>query len=292
MYLEEEYRKNPQMREDVQKHAAGNTGPTVNTLIPELTVAPPRNDTETGSKADSPVEVAEESQQSESPENETSNDRGNSSKSVKSMAGGGTSENEVESRRPTDKNAFHETAESTLESGSRVEIGKKEPAESDINQNERVIGKKSEVSNDDRSTDTTVLTSGTSPRSSIDTTAPENSKKSFKQVRRTFFSPDALRAKKSTKKQKVKTIVLTEEDFATVKGGKITDDDFWEFEEDAEERESPVGIPISELYFKPRVEIADLDRVTQDEFCPLKPEDEESCGEAVPWLLSSENDSV
>ncbi|XP_017887816.1 uncharacterized protein LOC108629571 [Ceratina calcarata] len=61
-------------------------------------------------------------------------------------------------------------------------------------------------------------------------------------------------------------------------------DDFWEFEEDADEKkESREGILISELPFKPKLDLGDLERVNKDEYCPLSLEDEEPCEKLYKW---------
>lgn len=61
-------------------------------------------------------------------------------------------------------------------------------------------------------------------------------------------------------------------------------DDFWEFEEDADARkESREGILISELPFKPKLDLADLERVSKDEYCPLSLDDEEPCEKLYKW---------
>ncbi|KAK2575683.1 hypothetical protein KPH14_012074 [Odynerus spinipes] len=88
-------------------------------------------------------------------------------------------------------------------------------------------------------------------------------------------------APKRGRKRRVKTITLKEEDFMSVKKRRDAierDEDFWEFEEDEEE-----GIPISELPYKPKLNIGRLERITPDEYCPLTLEDELSCGETTKW---------
>lgn len=82
-------------------------------------------------------------------------------------------------------------------------------------------------------------------------------------------------------KKRVKTITFKEEDFLSVKkrrGMIERDEDFWEFDEDQEE-----GIPISQLPYKPRLDVGRLERITADEYCPLTLEDELSCGETTEW---------
>ncbi|XP_047357836.1 myb-like protein X [Vespa velutina] len=96
------------------------------------------------------------------------------------------------------------------------------------------------------------------------------------------------KTKKQTKKR-VKTITLNEEDFLSVKNRRGTigrDEDFWEFEEDEEKQkieDEEVGILISDLPFKPKLDIGRLERITPDEYCPLTLDDELSCRETTKW---------
>lgn len=92
------------------------------------------------------------------------------------------------------------------------------------------------------------------------------------------------RSREKPKKRRVNTIVLTDADFASVKIRKDADDDFSEFEEEEGQKvRAEEGILVSELPFKPKADIGDLDRVTAEEFCPLTLEDEASCGETTTW---------
>lgn len=91
-------------------------------------------------------------------------------------------------------------------------------------------------------------------------------------------------SRQSSRKRRVNTIVLTDADFIAM---RTSDDDFSEFEEEEKNREDrrvfKEGILVSELPFKPKADIGDLARVTAEEFCPLTPEDEASCGETATW---------
>ncbi|XP_063990225.1 uncharacterized protein LOC135169294 [Diachasmimorpha longicaudata] len=86
---------------------------------------------------------------------------------------------------------------------------------------------------------------------------------------------------RKSKRKKVKTITLTVEDFEEVKKRMDTDEyDFTEFED---EEQLPEGIPVSKLGFKPKADIGNLDRVTEDEFCPISLEYEGDCSEIKTW---------
>lgn len=88
-------------------------------------------------------------------------------------------------------------------------------------------------------------------------------------------------SRKMPRYRRVNTLLLTDADFAAA---RIGDDDFSEFEE--EEKDQGIrkeGLLVSELPFKPKADIAGLDRVTAEEFCPLTLEDETSCGESTTW---------
>ncbi|XP_051168111.1 uncharacterized protein LOC127285928 [Leptopilina boulardi] len=97
--------------------------------------------------------------------------------------------------------------------------------------------------------------------------------------------------KRESKKRKYTPITFTENDFKFAKKSvKIDDDendDFSEFDLDEEitkiESEHREGILVSELPFKPRFDIGDLEIVTADEFCPLTLEDEATCGITSKW---------
>ena len=86
-----------------------------------------------------------------------------------------------------------------------------------------------------------------------------------------------------SKKRKFKTITLTDADFKSAK--KLEDDDdFSEFDLDEETLKKPrEGVLVSELPFKPRADIGELETVTSDEFCPLTLEDETTCGIPSKW---------
>lgn len=84
------------------------------------------------------------------------------------------------------------------------------------------------------------------------------------------------------KKRRINTIVLNV-DFTGAKIRSDADDDFSEFGEEESQRIREEGILVSDLPFKPKADIGNLDRVTAEEFCPLTLEDEASCGETTTW---------
>ncbi|XP_033335834.1 uncharacterized protein LOC117226014 [Megalopta genalis] len=239
-YLEEEYRKNPRMRSDLQTASVGKDDPA--TVMPETTVAPSREILEACESAVCPVEIA-------------GNDTG------REEVTGGTSENEAESGS-TDKNAYlGTTAESQLESRKSFEADQ----ESRLGVNRDDHDLQHGELNDDR-------------RSSPSPVKKKRSKTNTKSV----TPRDIARGPATPKKQTVKTITLTERDFDSVVD--TSNDDFWEFEEDADERGPIEGILVSQLPFKPKIDgIGYLERVTADEYCPLTLEDEPNCGDTVKW---------
>ncbi|XP_046744772.1 uncharacterized protein LOC124410440 [Diprion similis] len=87
-------------------------------------------------------------------------------------------------------------------------------------------------------------------------------------------------------KKRLKTITLTEKDFASARV-KVTPKDFAEFDtnENAVERieDESHGVLVSKLPFKPKADIGELRRVSEEEFCPLTLEDEVSCQETKTW---------
>lgn len=87
-------------------------------------------------------------------------------------------------------------------------------------------------------------------------------------------------------KKKLKTITLTEKDFASTRI-KVSPQDFAEFDvdEDAVQdvEDESASVLISELPFKPKADIGDLRKVSPEEFCPITLEEEFSCDETETW---------
>ncbi|KAG7213092.1 hypothetical protein KM043_002419 [Ampulex compressa] len=224
-YLEEEYRKNPRMRSDVQGTTAGKADPGA-----KMAAAPESSDY---CRPDvCPIEAAENQSHLEE---------------ELEVAGGSREGQDTGAAGAIDKNAFLETAS---ESGPE---GRRSP-ENETREEAREEGGGKE----DPGRETT---------------------------RRRAASPGGRPAKdkRPTKRRKVKTITLTERDFAMARKSQASDDDFWEFDEEGEEGERPEGVLVSELPFKPKADIGNLERVTQEEFCPLTLEEEASCGETYKW---------
>lgn len=251
-YLEEEYRKHPRMKSDLQATAAVGKGDPVATVKEaEPTVALSREILETcDSIGDGcPVETAA---------NDSAASQGR--EPAREEVTGGTSENEAASSGSTDKNAFlGTTAESKLENRKSSDNDQESLAEihrsgdHDLRQTRFA----------DRRSSAKKRKGKTNARSATPRDIPP-------------------RAAETPKKRTVKTITLTERDFISARD--TSNDDFWEFEEDADQREPLEGILVSQLPFSPRIDgIGDLERVTADEYCPLTLEDETSCGETVKW---------
>lgn len=252
-YLEEEYRKNPRMRSDVQVDSVDKTNSAVTTPHPDPTVEPSREILEAVETIARAVEAAE---------NDSVETNG------EPQVTGGTSENEAAAGGSTDKNAFLGTvAESELERRKSTE--NEQDSRQPINHDDRDLERRE---NDDRHRSVSRVSKSTVKRIKYD--------------RKLAMSRDILREKQLPKRRNVKTITFSEKDFKSVIGNHVSNDDFWEFEEDADEKEPLEGILVSELPFKPRADIGDLDRVTADEYCPLSLEDEASCDETFKWPWS------
>nr|XP_033188183.1 uncharacterized protein LOC117155848 [Bombus vancouverensis nearcticus] len=249
-YLEEEYRKNPRMRSDVQADSVDKTNSKVTTPHPDPPVEPSREILEAVETIARAVEAAE---------NDSVETNG------EPQVTGGTSENEAAAGGSTDKNAFLGTvAESELERRKSTE--NEQDSRQPINHDDRDLERRE---NDDRHRSVSRVSKSTVKRIKYD--------------RKLAMSRDILRKKQLPKRRNVKTITFSEKDFKSVIGNHVSNDDFWEFEEDADEKEPLEGILVSELPFKPRADIGDLDRVTADEYCPLSLEDEASCDETFKW---------
>lgn len=249
-YLEEEYRKNPRMKSDLTADSAGSVAPVSTTPRPAATVPPPQEIPE-GSASDDAVEAAE-------------NDSASIAAKEKEEVTGGSSENE-DAWGTTDKNAFLGTAaesglesrkspESELESRRPINHGDRDPEEESHGDGHRSVASGSK-----------------SPARRI------------KLDKKSTAPRDILRGHLLPRAGTLKTIIFTEKDYKQIKKNDFSKDDFWEFEEDALEKEPSEGILVSELPFKPRLDIGDLERVTADEYCPLTLEDEASCEETVKW---------
>lgn len=182
-----------------------------------------------------------------------------SSVPLKETVAGGTGENAADTVvGATDKNAFPENAF---------------PGQSELE------SRKSSNGNEDRRP-SAVDENGDRERDEIEK-FPASSSRRIGKKRLSETSKEISREK--PKKRRVKTVVLTDADFASARIRNEADDDFSEFEEEEDRKVREEGILVSDLPFKPKADIGDLDRVNAEEFCPLTLEDEASCGEITTW---------
>jgi len=264
VYLQEEYRKYPRMRADVESVEAVDKGFAVPSGLPaesslSITESPDPD-------AVRPVDIADTCQRTTA-----------LNVKPKVAVAGGTSENTVAvGAGSTDKNAFPENAAQPalesrkLPSGSDAYDEERRPGviHQDGDREERAVGG-SEIGDG-------VLAS--SPR------RPEKPRRCLGKRGLSSASKEAPRdmSRRKLRKRRVNTIVLTDVDFVDARAD--SDDDFSEFEEEeGGEKILKEGILISELPYKPKADIGGLDRVTAEEFCPLTLEDETSCGETTTW---------
>ncbi|CAL7933839.1 unnamed protein product [Xylocopa violacea] len=246
-YLEEEYRKNPRMKSDARANTVDNVGRVPTTPRPETTLEPLRDLLEAERAVTCAVEAAD---------NDAARLDG------EPRVTGGTSENEA-AGGPIDKNAFLGTAvESGLESGESSENGQN--SRPSVNQDDRDLERQ-----------------GDNDRHRSAYAVSKNSRKRIK-YRRKPVPTDAARDDTLSNERNVKVTTLTDRSFKS-EVRVSDDDDFWEFEEEADGKEPVEGILVSKLPFKPRTDIGDLERVTADEYCPLSLEDEASCDEVFKW---------
>lgn len=252
-YLEEEYRKNPRMKTDVQANSADKIDSVPTRPRPETTVEPQRGISEPDRAYTKAVEAVENDTVTAVESNEIS------------PVTGGTSENEAAAWGSTDKNAFHGSG---VESGpeSRKLSAKEQDSQPPINHVDRDLERQE---NHD-------LHRSVSPLSKA-------SHKRIKYKKKPTDPRDISRENQLPRRRNVKTITLNERDFKSATKHRVSNDDFWEFEEDAVEKEPAEGILVAELPFKPRADIGDLERVNADEYCPLTLEDEASCDETFKW---------
>lgn len=264
-YLQEEYRKHPRMKADVESAGAVDKKPAPSALPTESSL----NHAETyGSNAVCPADIADVCPEcADVP----------SGKPEEAMAGG-TSEIAVAvGAGTTDKNAFPANA-ARSEQESR-----KPPSGSDTRDKERRPGA---IDQDgDREEDAIEGNVLPSPASTPRRGRVEKRRLDKRGSSRVSKEVSKEISRKKPRNRRVNTLVLTDIDFAgTARSGDDGDDDFSEFEEEEkDQRVRKEGILVSELPFKPKADIGGLDRVTAEEFCPLTLEDEASCEETTTW---------
>ncbi|XP_032681603.1 uncharacterized protein LOC116848999 [Odontomachus brunneus] len=255
-YLQEEYRKHPRMRSDVENVGAVDKESARRVLPTEASHVEIY-----GFDAVCPADTADicpRAAASEKAATAAEEVTGGSSENAAAAAAAGS----------TDKNAFPKSAtRSALES-------RKLPGGSGVHDEER---RSAAINQDgDYAEEEAIESSESAPR-------PAKPRRLHNE-RKSAVSAGFSREKRA--KRRVNTVFLTDLDFARVR--RTSGDghnDFSEFEDDDEEsRERPTeGIPVSELPFKPKADIGGLDKVTAEEFCPLTLEDEASCGETTVW---------
>lgn len=273
-YLKEEYDKYPQMKADIENVEAVDKRSVSNSL-PAESIPSHSVDDSYGPDTACPADITDTCQQYAAVSSEWKS-------TTEAVTAGGTNENAAAvDAGSIDKNSFLVLSE--------LESKKSLSSSSDVHDEKGRTSTIIHQGNDRKQTksekDNGVLTDPTSlfqrreklrRRSETKAATSDHSKKISKKM---------LREK--SKKQRIKTIVLTNA------GAKITndgDDDFSEFEEEERrenKRVSKEGILVTELPFKPKVDISGLDRVSAEEFCPLALENEASCEETTtwPWLL-------
>ncbi|RLU22602.1 hypothetical protein DMN91_004880 [Ooceraea biroi] len=275
-YLQDEYRRHPRMQADVEKARDVDKGSISDALpaepssshLVEETYGPDAATTGTTTKTTTtpasscPADITDACRRLPS--------RSATGRKPEEEVTGGTSKNAVAAAAVrADKNAFPENAalESRKPPSSSTHGEGRRPStiNQDADREQEAIEGRSEV----------VLTSSaSSPRRRREGGFPGGGRKGI---------PSGM-SRQPSRKRRVNTIVLTDADFA---GARTSDDDFSEFEEEEEDGEGQgvfkEGILVSELPFKPKADIGDLARVTAEEFCPLTPEDEASCGETTTW---------
>lgn len=256
-YLQEEYRKHPRIKADVESAEAVDKGSAPSALPAEPSLSHGIAETY-DSNAVCPADIADACPRAIV-----------SSGKPEEAVAGGTSEIAVAvGAGTTDKNTFLANAVRSAQES------RKPPSGSDTRDKEQ---RPAAINQDgDREEDTI-----------------EGSVLSSEKLRRRLVKKRSLRvskevsreiSRKMPRNQKVNTLVLTEADFAAARISDDGDDDFSEFEEEEKDQRVRVeGVLVSELPFKPKADISGLDRVTAEEFCPLTLEDEASCGESTTW---------
>ncbi|XP_011060829.1 PREDICTED: uncharacterized protein LOC105149834 [Acromyrmex echinatior] len=253
IYLQEEYRKHSRIKADFESTEAVDKRSAPSALPAEPSLSYGIAETY-DSNAVRPTDIADGCPRAIV----------SSGKPEEAVAGGTSEIAAAVGAGATDKNAFPaNTARSAQES-------RKLPSSSDTRDKERRPG----AINQDGG-----LQEGNAIEGNI---LPSPTSLSVKKLRRRLDKRGLSREKR--KNRRVNTLVLTDIDFPTAKTDDDEDDDFSEFEEEEKDhRIYEEGILVSELPFKPKADIGNLDRVTAEEFCPLILEDETSCGETTTW---------
>ncbi|XP_029664118.1 uncharacterized protein LOC115236062 [Formica exsecta] len=257
-YLQDEYRKHPRMKVDVESIRIVDKGPVPSVLSAESSLKYGIAEIY-DSDATCPVDIIDACQQAIGASN---------GKSEESVARG-TGENAADTVgvSPTFKNAF---PENEFPGRSKLESRKSSSGSDEENDEERQPSAINQ--NGDRENEAIKKSPASYSRRLNEKRLSKASKEILKE-----------RSREKPKKRRVNKIVLTDTDFAGAKIRNDANDDFSEFEEEDGQRVREEGILVSELPFKPKADIGDLDRVTAEEFCPLTLEDEASCGETTTW---------
>lgn len=303
-YLQEEYRRDPRMRSDVEntvvrsvdKVPAATGG--VCCLPTEFSRVVDFDDTDV-----CPADIADNCLLCR-----THNDDERASREPMKKVTGGTSENVAVGT--TDKNAF-------LENRTRPSLESRKPPivsdrhnnewrasvinqEGDYRERKKKVKEEEEVvleKEKEESTEGREISDGVLLASSAIMQRPEKSRYwvdrgAFGKLDASKTFSETLSEKRTIKKRRVNTIALRDIDYHGASIGRQEEDnDFLEFEDEDEKKEEEKmsqkipdeGILVSELPFKPEVDIDDLNRITAEEFCPLTLEDDSSCGETITW---------
>ncbi|KYN34426.1 hypothetical protein ALC56_11534 [Trachymyrmex septentrionalis] len=264
-YLQEEYRKHSRIKADFESSGAVDKRPAPSELPAEPSLSYGIAGTYDSNAAVCPADIIDACPRAIV----------TSRKPEEAVAGGTSEIAAAVSAGTTDKSAKFpaSTARSAQES-------RKPPSSSDTRDKER---RRPGAINQDGCREEDAIEGSTLP--------PPTSSLNVKKLRRRLDKGGLSRLSKEVsreisrekpKNRRVNTLVQTDIDFATARTDDDEDDDFSEFEE--EEKDHRIyreGILVSELPFKPKADIGNLDRVTAEEFCPLILEDETSCQETT-----------
>ncbi|KYN05668.1 PREDICTED: uncharacterized protein LOC108771497 [Cyphomyrmex costatus] len=265
VYLQEEYRKHPRIKADFESTGAVDKKPAPSVLPAEPSLSHGIVETY-DSNAVCPADIADACPRAIV----------SSGKPEEAVAGGTSEIAAAVGAGTTDKNAFPtNTARSAQES-------RKPPSNSDTRDKGRRPGVINQ--NDGRKED--AIEGSVLPPSMSSLRIEKLRRRRLDKRGLSRVSKEVSReiSREKPKNRRVNTLVLTDIDFTTAKTGDDEDDDFSEFEEEEKDgRSYKKGILVSELPFKPKADIGDLDRVTAEEFCPLTLEDEASCEETTTW---------
>ncbi|XP_058789208.1 uncharacterized protein LOC131663119 [Phymastichus coffea] len=268
-YLEEEYQRNPRMRDDVRAYTTADKAASdviAGTTQQRLAEISPRY----------PIDKAELV-----------------ALEVKSQESGladfeaGAAEIEVARPAHTDQPVFHDSpVDATM-------LSMEMPSPSPEAIRDYQIDESSNFSETERAEKTPALERkpqqemGEMPKEDEKQSSPHAPKKTKAKKRPKIIAKSEVTTERKIKQRlKIPMLQLTEDDFEdTARFFEFgREDDYRDFIDDFEaDNEDFDGISLKDLPFKPMIDVYDLERISEEEYCPLSLDDDPTCDELQFW---------